>query len=163
MCLISKVMIFSCLCCLILIHKHTFLVYTATTLFKMLLKYRPEDKAAKKERLLAEAKAKAEGKPFESKSKPIVVKYGLNHITYLIEQVIHSLHYAFLFFHCTTRCSIPYLNCSNMIFSAEQGTIGCNCPWCGPDRACCLAPSLVQENGNPILYCQGKSTIGFGK
>ncbi|KAK4767718.1 hypothetical protein SAY87_002859 [Trapa incisa] len=58
----------------------------ATSLFKMLLKYRPEDRAAKKERLLAEAKAKAEGKPYESKSKPIVVKYGLNHVTYLIEQ-----------------------------------------------------------------------------
>ncbi|KAK4782156.1 hypothetical protein SAY86_016258 [Trapa natans] len=58
----------------------------ATNLFKMLLKYRPEDRATKKERLLAEAKAKSEGKPYESKSKPIVVKYGLNHVTYLIEQ-----------------------------------------------------------------------------
>ncbi|KAL1060456.1 hypothetical protein V6Z11_1Z097300 [Gossypium hirsutum] len=47
----------------------------ATSLFKLLLKYRPEDKAAKKERL----------KICESK-KPIVVKYGLNHVTYLIEQ-----------------------------------------------------------------------------
>ncbi|KAG5223085.1 60S ribosomal protein [Salix suchowensis] len=46
----------------------------ATQLFKLLLKYRPEDKAAKKERLLKRAQ------------KPIVVKYGLNHVTYLIEQ-----------------------------------------------------------------------------
>lgn len=53
----------------------------------MLLKYRPEDKAAKKERLLKEAQAKAEGKTVEAK-KPIVVKYGLNHVTYLIEQVL---------------------------------------------------------------------------
>ncbi len=52
----------------------------------MLLKYRPEDKAAKKERLLNKAKAEAEGKTVETK-KPIVVKYGLNHVTYLIEQV----------------------------------------------------------------------------
>ncbi|CAI9266897.1 60S ribosomal protein L7a-1 [Lactuca sativa] len=57
----------------------------ATTLFKMLLKYRPEDKAAKKERLLKRAQAETEGKTVEAK-KPIVVKYGLNHITYLIEQ-----------------------------------------------------------------------------
>lgn len=57
----------------------------ASTLFKMLLKYRPEDKAAKKERLLKRAQAEAEGKPVEVK-KPIVVKYGLNHVTYLIEQ-----------------------------------------------------------------------------
>ena len=53
---------------------------------KILLKYRPEDKAAKKERLLKKAQAEAEGKPAESK-KPIAVKYGLNHVTYLIEQV----------------------------------------------------------------------------
>ncbi|GER31366.1 60S ribosomal protein L7a [Striga asiatica] len=58
---------------------------TATSLFKMLLKYRPEDKAQKKERLLKRAQAEAEGKAPELK-KPIVVKYGLNHVTYLIEQ-----------------------------------------------------------------------------
>jgi large subunit ribosomal protein L7Ae len=52
----------------------------------MLLKYRPEDKAAKKERLLKRAQAENEGKTVEAK-KPIVVKYGLNHVTYLIEQV----------------------------------------------------------------------------
>jgi large subunit ribosomal protein L7Ae len=57
----------------------------ATSLFKMLLKYRPEDKAAKKERLIKRAQAESEGKAPEAK-KPIVVKYGLNHVTYLIEQ-----------------------------------------------------------------------------
>ncbi|KAF1883753.1 hypothetical protein Lal_00012670 [Lupinus albus] len=56
-----------------------------TNLFKVLLKYRPEDKAEKKERLLKRAQAEADGKPVEAK-KPIVVKYGLNHVTYLIEQ-----------------------------------------------------------------------------
>ncbi|MCL7031677.1 hypothetical protein MKW94_026065, partial [Papaver nudicaule] len=44
----------------------------------------PEDKAAKKERLLKRAQAESEGKTVES-NKPIVIKYGLNHITYLIE------------------------------------------------------------------------------
>lgn len=52
----------------------------------MLLKYRPEGKAEKKERLLKRAQAEAEGKPSEAK-KPIVVKYGLKHVTYLVEQV----------------------------------------------------------------------------
>jgi len=56
----------------------------------MLLKYRPEDKAAKKERLLKRAQAENEGKTVEAK-KPIVVKYGLNHVTYLIEQVSTSI------------------------------------------------------------------------
>ncbi|CAN1321077.1 60S ribosomal protein L7a-2 [Linum perenne] len=59
----------------------------ATQMFKLLLKYRPEDKAAKKERLVKKAQAEAEGKTVESK-KPIVVKYGLNHVTYLIEQLV---------------------------------------------------------------------------
>ncbi|RWW56021.1 hypothetical protein BHE74_00037295 [Ensete ventricosum] len=65
------------------------LVSSATNLFKMLLKYRPEDRAAKKERLLKRAQAEAEGKTVEVK-KPIVVKYGLNHVTYLIEQIVHK-------------------------------------------------------------------------
>ncbi|KAI5079696.1 hypothetical protein GOP47_0005175 [Adiantum capillus-veneris] len=56
-----------------------------SSLFKMLIKYRPEDKAAKKERLLKKAQAEAEGKMIESK-KPIIVKYGINHVMYLIEQ-----------------------------------------------------------------------------
>lgn len=58
----------------------------------MLLKYRPEDKAAKKERLLKKAQAEAEGKTVETK-KPIVVKYGLNHVTYLIEQASLLIHH----------------------------------------------------------------------
>ncbi|KAL5082601.1 hypothetical protein RYX36_011022 [Vicia faba] len=58
---------------------------TATSLFKILLKYRPEDKAEKKDRLLKRAQTESEGKTVETK-KPINVKYGLNHVTYLIEQ-----------------------------------------------------------------------------
>ncbi|KAK2435038.1 60S ribosomal protein L7a-2 [Trifolium repens] len=57
----------------------------ATSLFKILLKYRPEDKAEKKERLLKRAQAEAEGKTVETK-KPINVKFGLKHVTWLIEQ-----------------------------------------------------------------------------
>ncbi|KAI5067366.1 hypothetical protein GOP47_0017894 [Adiantum capillus-veneris] len=52
----------------------------ASSLFKMLIKYRPDDKATKKERLLKKAQAKAKGKTIESKN-PIVVKYGINHVT----------------------------------------------------------------------------------
>ncbi|BDA42757.1 60S ribosomal protein L7a-2 [Coccomyxa sp. Obi] len=56
----------------------------AETVFKLLLKYRPEDKAAKKARLLREAEARAAGKEPEKK-KPVVVKFGLNHVTHLVE------------------------------------------------------------------------------
>merc|ERR1712212_1345915 len=57
---------------------------TATQLFKLLHKYRPETQAEKKARLVQLAERKAAGKP-EAEKKPIVIKYGINHITNLIE------------------------------------------------------------------------------
>merc|ERR1712013_659859 len=56
----------------------------ATEVFALLDKYRLEDKAQKKERLTAAAEAKAAGKAPET-SQPFNVKYGLNHVTALIE------------------------------------------------------------------------------
>jgi len=64
---------------------------SAATLFKLLLKYKPEDKAAKKERLMEEAKSRTDGKQPGEKKKPVVVKYGLNHITGLVESKKASL------------------------------------------------------------------------
>ncbi|KAF8581890.1 L30e-like protein [Ramaria rubella] len=65
---------------------HTLDKNTATQLFKLLNKYRPETKQQKKERLDAEAKALAEGKADDKKDKkPLFVKYGLNHCVALIE------------------------------------------------------------------------------
>jgi len=57
----------------------------AESVLKLALKYRPEDKAAKKERLMKEAEA-AKGGAAVDKKKPVTVKYGINHITSLIEQ-----------------------------------------------------------------------------
>jgi len=76
---------------------------TAAELFKLLEKYKPEAKAAKKARLLQQAAALAKPKlkpgdkkrkagaspapaPAVSHKKPNVVKYGINHITGLVEQ-----------------------------------------------------------------------------
>jgi large subunit ribosomal protein L7Ae len=70
---------------------------TATQLFKMLMKYRPEDKLQKRKRLLSVAearvnlaKAKAAGEQVEAATphtkKPHFVKSGINHITRLVEQ-----------------------------------------------------------------------------
>ena len=59
---------------------------TATQLFRLLNKYQPENKVEKKQRLSAVAAAKAAGQEApEAGKKPINVKYGLNHITALIE------------------------------------------------------------------------------
>jgi len=61
---------------------------TATQLFQFLDKYKPETKAEKKERLASRAKEIAELKEGE-KPKPVphpfFVKYGINHVTSLVE------------------------------------------------------------------------------
>ncbi|XP_068695871.1 large ribosomal subunit protein eL8-like [Montipora capricornis] len=58
---------------------------TATQLFKLMHKYRPETKAEKKARLTAKAEKKAEGKEEPVGKKPFFIKYGLNHVTSLVE------------------------------------------------------------------------------
>ena len=51
----------------------------ATALFRLLMKYRPESRAQKKLRLETEAKGE------KSKTKPFLLKFGLQHITQLVE------------------------------------------------------------------------------
>ncbi len=63
-----------------------FVSRTATQLFKLLHKYRPETKVEKKQRLKAAALKKSEGDATTTGKKPITVKYGINHVTNLIEQ-----------------------------------------------------------------------------
>ena len=59
---------------------------TAAQAIKLFNKYRPETASEKKERLTKEAAAIAEGKSAKDASpKPVVVKYGLNHVVSLIE------------------------------------------------------------------------------
>lgn len=57
---------------------------TAVQLFKLLNKYRPETKQEKKKRLFAAAQEKAAGKEVASE-KPCTVKFGIKHITTLVE------------------------------------------------------------------------------
>ncbi|KAJ4490441.1 ribosomal protein L4 [Lentinula aciculospora] len=83
---------------------HTLDKNTATQLFKLFNKYRPETKVEKRERLTRRAEEIKDGKvpskdvssfqdistPIETK-KPHLVKYGLNHIVALIEAKNASL------------------------------------------------------------------------
>ena len=58
----------------------------ASQVLSLLNKYRPETKLQKKERLTAAAtETAASGKVKDDGKKPFVVKYGINHITSLIE------------------------------------------------------------------------------
>ncbi|XP_067145065.1 large ribosomal subunit protein eL8 [Centruroides vittatus] len=59
---------------------------TATQLFKLLDKYRPETKQAKKARLMARAEERAKGKDDKPTKRPAVVRQGCNTVTSLIEQ-----------------------------------------------------------------------------
>ena len=65
---------------------HTLNKNHATELFRLLNKYRPEDKAAKKLRLADAAKTKAAKGEVAKGDKPVVVKYGINHIAALVEK-----------------------------------------------------------------------------
>lgn len=64
---------------------------TAKSVLKLVNKYRPETAAAKKERLRAAAGNKAAGGKDSAGKKPITLKYGLNHVTALVEQKKASL------------------------------------------------------------------------
>ena len=59
----------------------------ASKLLKLLTKYSPEDKKAKKERLQKEAEARKGGnKADHIGPKPMHLKFGLNHVTTLVEE-----------------------------------------------------------------------------
>jgi large subunit ribosomal protein L7Ae len=58
----------------------------ASTLFRLLGNYRPESTEEKAKRLKAKAESGVKGKADISKTeKPLFIKYGLNHITQLVE------------------------------------------------------------------------------
>jgi len=58
----------------------------AANVFKLLAHYRPESQEEKKQRLLDKAQAEAKEKGVDESKKPKFIKYGINHITTLIEQ-----------------------------------------------------------------------------
>jgi large subunit ribosomal protein L7Ae len=57
----------------------------ATNLFRLLSNYRPESKEEKKKRLTAAAAAEVKDQSVKQGTKPMFIKYGLNHITDLVE------------------------------------------------------------------------------
>jgi large subunit ribosomal protein L7Ae len=99
---------------------HTLDKNTATQLFKLLDKYRPEAKKEKKIRLTATATAAAGGEaaPKDTK-KPIHAKYGLNHVVALVEAkkaalvvIAHDVHPIELVIFLPALCrkmGVPYV------------------------------------------------------
>merc|ERR1719210_3019984 len=62
----------------------------AGAVLKLAKKYLPETKQAKKARLMEMAQQKKDGQEVKTK-KQMVLKYGLNHVTYLIENKLAKL------------------------------------------------------------------------
>merc|ERR1719160_2326794 len=56
----------------------------AMSLLRLMKKYSPETREAKKQRLMEMAQQKKDGQEVKTK-KPQVLKYGLNHVTTLVE------------------------------------------------------------------------------
>merc|ERR1711890_163991 len=59
---------------------------TAKQIFRLLDKYRPEDRIAKKERLRACAEARAQGKEDTPTKRTIRLQHGVNKVTTLVEK-----------------------------------------------------------------------------
>ncbi|UZJ57318.1 hypothetical protein CBS101457_006638 [Exobasidium rhododendri] len=104
---------------------------TATALFKLMNKYRPESKQEKKTRLDAVAKDVADGKksdPKEDGKKPLFVKYGLNHVVALIEA-----------------------KKANLVVIADD---------VDPIELVVFIPALCRKMGIPYVIVKGKARIG---
>lgn len=104
---------------------------TATNLFKLLNKYRPESKQEKKARLDAVAKEVADGGKKDAKAdgkKPLFVKYGLNHCVALIEA-----------------------KKANLVVIADD---------VDPIELVVFIPALCRKMGIPYVIVKGKSRIG---
>ncbi|KAK9806050.1 hypothetical protein WJX73_008996 [Symbiochloris irregularis] len=127
---------------------------TAQTLFNILMKYRPEDQAAKKERLLKEAQAKSSGSNVDKK-KPVVVKYGINHITQLVEAgkaqlvaIAHDVDPIELVVWLPVLCkkmNVPYVIVKG---KARLGTV--------VHKKTATALALTEV---PAKFCQGASSV----
>ncbi len=63
-----------------------FCLISATQLFRLLDRYRPETKQEKKARLTARAEKRVKGKDDQPTKRPPVVRSGVNTVTTLVEQ-----------------------------------------------------------------------------
>jgi len=112
--------------------RHTLDKPTATALFKILAKMKPEEKAERKARRIAMAKAvieaRKEKKALPVPEKPLVVKFGLNHVTRLVET-----------------------NRAKLVAIAHD---------VDPVELVCWLPALCRKKKVPFCIVKGKSRLG---
>merc|ERR1712241_922783 len=113
---------------------------TATQLFKLLDKYRPETKQAKKERLRERAAARAEGKEDAPTKRAPVVRHGVNDVTTLVEKKKAQL-VVFLPALCR-KMGVPYCIVKN---KSRLGRV------CRRKTTSCIAITNVDSNDRSSL------------
>jgi len=125
---------------------------TATQMFKLLDKYRPETKQAKKERLRERAEARAAGKEDAPTKRAAVVRAGVNTVTSLIEKkkaqlvvIANDVDPIELVLFLPALCrkmGVPYCIVKN---KARLGRV------CRRKTTSCLAISSVESNDRSTL------------
>lgn len=125
---------------------------TATQMFKLLDKYRPETKQAKKERLRERAEARAAGKEDAPTKRAPVVRAGVNTVTSLIEKkkaqlvvIANDVDPIELVLFLPALCrkmGVPYCIVKN---KARLGRV------CRRKTTSCLAISSVESNDRSTL------------
>ncbi|KAK3509479.1 hypothetical protein QTP70_035123, partial [Hemibagrus guttatus] len=125
---------------------------TATQLFKLAHKYRPETKQEKKRRLLARAEQKAAGKGDAPTKRPPVLRAGVNTVTSLVEskkaQLVVIAH------------DVDPIEAS--AFWLKDHTLTC---LAGKSCGCCndlvvFLPALCRKMGVPYCIVKGKARLG---
>lgn len=131
---------------------------TATQLFRLMNKYRPETKQEKKARLEAEAAAIAEGKAKKGEldgKKPLYVKYGLNHCVALIECVPVS------FFESSPVSILRPEPAAALPFSrAKKASLVVIADDVDPIELVVFIPALCRKMGVPYVIVKNKARLG---
>ena len=114
------------------------------------------------ERLLKKAEAEKDGKAAESK-KPIVVKFGINHVTYLVEQVrsdpaptpppVTRLH-------CAGRCATTMCLTRAGVRSQGKAQLVVIAHDVDPIELVVWLPALCRKMNVPYCIVKGKARLG---
>lgn len=125
---------------------------TATQLFSLLDKYRPESKKAKLERLRKKAQAKAEGKEVPPSKRPPVVRIGMNLSFYCLA---YCDIYLFLLF------TLAGVNSVTTLVEKKKALFVAIAADCDPIEVVLHLPALCRKMGIPYCIVRGgRSRLG---